>query len=172
MEEKKKLDEVTKTKLIYSGELIIIAIALIVIGILQVCGVMNISETFLNFFKFFALAGICYFIFEIVTIIKIPKKRANVCWVDKCTVLVIPPYTFTLSILLFTNNEFVWHNPKLFLVPLIFYLAAVYIFQGIYHWFFPLKALFEDDEEKKDENVVVDTQEPEIIEEEDKKDSE
>ncbi len=171
MEEKKKLDEVTKTKLFYSGELVIIAIALIVVGILQVVGVMNFSETFLHIFKFLALAGMCYFIFEIVTIIKIPKKRENVCWVDKCTVLVIPPYTFTLSMLLFFGNEFVWSNPKLFLVPLIFYLAAVYLFQGIYHWFFPLKILFEDDEEKKDENVVA-TQEPDIIEEEDKKDSE
>jgi len=169
--EKKKLDDFTKTKLIYSGELIVIAIVLIIIGILQVCNVMNISETFLNIFKFLAIGGACFFTYDITTTFVNPRKREISCLLDKFTIIIIPPYTLTISIMLFIGNEFVWNNPKLFIVPLIFYIAAVYIFQGIYHWFFPLKALFEDEEEKKDENVV-DTQEPEIVEGEDKKDSE
>lgn len=169
--EKKKLDDYTKTKLIYSGELIIIALVLLVIGILQVCGVMNISETFLHIFKFLAIVSGCYFLYDIITTFTNKRKREKACLVDKFTIIVVPPYTLTLSILLFAGNEFVWQNPKYFIVPLIFYIAVIYIFQGIYHWFFPLKILFEDDEEKKNDNVV-DTQEPEVIENIDKKDSE
>ena len=170
--EKKKLDDYTKTKLIYSGELIIIALILIVIGILQATGVMNVSETFLHIFKFLAIAGGCYFLYDIITTFTNKRKREKACLVDKFTTIIIPPYTITISILLFAGNEFVWQNPKYFITPLIFYIAAIYIFQGIYHWFFPLKILFEDEEEKKDDNVVVDTQEAQVIEEEDKKDSE
>lgn len=170
--EKKKLDEVTKTKLIYSGELLIFAIAFFVIGTLQAVGVMNMSEGFLNVFKFLTLAGVAYFIFDFVTTFTNQKKKANACWVDKFSTIIIPPYILVVDILLISNNEFVWSNYKLFICPLIYYLGAVYLFQAIYHWFVPLKALFEEDEEEnKNDDKVVDTQEPQT-EETDKKDSE
>ena len=78
--------------------------------------------------------------------------------------------------MLFAGNSFVWNNPKYFITPLFFYISAVYAFQGIYHWFYPLPELFEDDEETKKNENVVDVQKPEIVEEQqieenDKKDS-
>ena len=169
--EKKKLDDVTKTKLIYSGELLIFAIAFIVIGTLQAFGIMNMSEGFLNVFKFLTLVGVAYFIFDFVTTFTNKKKKENACWVDKFSTIILPPYILTIDILLISNNEYVWTNYKFFIVPLIYYLGAVYLFQAIYHWFVPLKALFEDEEENSGNDKVVDTQEPEITEE-DKKDSE
>ena len=165
--EKKKLDEVTKVKLIYSGELILFAVVFLVLGILQIVGVINFSETFLNIFKFVTLAGVAYFAFDIITTFTNKRKREKACLVDKFSTIIIPPYLLVVDILLLSNNEFVWSNPKFFLTPLFLYISLVYAFQGIYHWFFPLKELFEEDEseDKKDNANVVDTQSPEIVDE-------
>ena len=174
--EKKKLDEKTKIKLIYSGELIFFSVVFLVLAILQVVGVINPGERFLNIFKFVTLLGVAYFLFDIITTFTNKKKRAKACLEDKFSTIIIPPYLLTVDIMLFAGNSFVWNNPKYFITPLFFYISAVYAFQGIYHWFYPLPELFEDDEEiKKNENVV-DVQKPEIVEEQqieenDKKDS-
>lgn len=174
--EKKKLDDYTKVKLIYSGELIFFAIVFLVLAILQTVQVIKLSERFLNIFKFVTLFGFAYFTYDIITTFAIKTKREKVCLVDKCSTIILPPYILTIDILLFTGNEFVWNNPRFFITPLFFYISLVYAFQGIYHWFKPLKELFEDEEKEKDANVV-DVQEPEIIddiqiEENDKKGSE
>ena len=165
---KKKLDEFTKTKLIYSGELVLFAIVFLVLAILQTVGVINYSETFLNIFKFVTLIGVAYFVFDIVTTFTNKRKREKACLVDKFSTIIIPPYLLVVDILFLSNNEFIWNNPKFFITPLFFYISLVYAFQGIYHWFFPLKELFEDDEkeEKKDDANVVDVQTPEIVDEE------
>lgn len=150
----KKLDEVTKIKLIYSGELILFTIVFLVLGILQAVGVINISERFLNIFKFVTLFGAAYFIFDWVTTLTNPKKRAKACWPDKFSTIFIPPYLLVIDILLLTKNEFVWNNPKYFITPLFFAIAVAYCFQGVYHWFKPLPELFEEDEPKKEENTT------------------
>ena len=169
----KKLDETTKIKLIYSGELLLFSIVFLVLAILQTVGVINFSERFLNIFKFLTLAGVAYFIYDIVTLITNKKKREKACIPDKACTIILPPYILTIDILLIAGNEFVWANPKYFITPLFFYIAAIYLFQAIYHWFYPLKDLFEDDESKEDNEKVVSTIEnPEVTEESDKKDSE
>lgn len=152
----KKLDEVTKIKLIYSGELALFSIIFIVLGILELVGVIAIKEWFLNVFKFLTLAGSAYFIFDFITCFTNKRKREKVCLVDKFSTIIFPPYLITIDVLLLTKNEFVWSNPQYFIGPLFIAFACAYIFQAIYHWFYPLKELFEDDEEEK--NVVVDTQ--------------
>lgn len=149
--EKKKIDEVTKIKMIYSGELLLFAIVFLVLGILQLADVITISERFLNIFRIVTLLGAAYFIFDIVTTFTNKKKRAKVCLVDKFSTIFVPPYIIVIDILLWTNNEFVWANPKYFISPLFIALSCVYLFQGIYHWFYPLKELFDDEESKKEE---------------------
>ena len=86
----KKLDEVTKIKLIYSGELVFFALVFIVLGILQVVNVITIKEGFLNVFKFITLAGAAYFIFDFVTSFTNKRKREKVCFVDKFSTIYIP----------------------------------------------------------------------------------
>ena len=153
----KKLDEVTKIKLIYSGELVFFSIVFIVLGILQAVGVINLSERFLNVFKYITLLGGAFFIYDIITTFTNKKKRAKACLVDKFSTIFIPPYLLVIDILLLTNNEYVWNHPKYFITPLFFAISLVYLFQGIYHWFYPLKELFEDDEEPKTEEVKEET---------------
>lgn len=163
--EKKKLDETTKIKLIYSGELIFFSLLFLVLAILQTAGVISLSERFLNIFKIVTLLGIAYFTYDIISTFVNKKKRARVCLVDKFSTIIVPPYLLFVDILLWSGNEFIWNNPKFFITPLFFYIAAVYAFQGIYHWFKPLKELFEDEEESKNNENVVDVQDPQIVEE-------
>ena len=177
---KKKLDEVTKIKLIYSGELLFFSIVFVVLATLQVVDVITLGEKFLNVFKFVTLLGFAYFTYDIITTFTNKKKRAKACLPDKFSTILVPPYILTVDILIFTKNDLVWSNPKYFIAPLFFYIAAAYLFQSIYHWFYPLKELFEDDEKKEEnnENVVATIENPEVSEEKvegteenDKKDS-
>lgn len=161
----KKLDEITKLKLIYSGELVVFAIVFLVLGILQLTGVMSPSTKFLNVFKYITLIGAAYFLYDIVSAIMNPKKRAKVCWPDKISTCFIPPYLAVVDVFLFAKNEFVINNARLFIGPLFIAISLAYLFQGIYHWYKPLPELFEDDEPKKEEKPV------EVVEEKDEKNS-
>ena len=55
--EKKKLDDLTKIKLIYSGELILIAIVALVIGILQLTYVLTVKDLFRRIFNWVTIFG-------------------------------------------------------------------------------------------------------------------
>lgn len=146
----KKLDEVTKIKLIYSGEILIFAIIFALIGILDVTGVKEIKDWVLNVFKVIALLGGAYFIYDFVTTFTNKKKREKACLVDKFSTIFIPPYTITLAIMLWANNAFVIENRRYFIGFLLIAISVVYLFQAIYHWFFPLKELLEDEENEKE----------------------
>jgi len=157
----KKLDEYTKVKLIYSGELVFFAILFLVLGTLQLVGVIVPGERFLNIFKFVTLAGSAYLLFDFFFSCFNKQRRAKVCMVDKCSTVILPPYTITIDILLLSKNEYVLNNARFFIGPLFIAFSMIYLFQGIYHWYRPLLELFEDDEKKE----VVDTQEAVVVEE-------
>lgn len=150
---KKKLDELTKIKLIYSGELVLFSIIFLILGILQFVDVIGISERFLNIFKVITLLGAAFFIYDIITTFTNKKKRAKACLLDKFSTILVPPYIIVIDILLWTGNEYVWGNPKYFISPLFLVLSIAYLFQGIYHWFYPLKELLEDLNEENKEPV-------------------
>ena len=153
--DKKKIDEVTKIKLIYSGELLIFSIVFIVLGLLQLFGVIGLSETFLNIFKIITLIGAAYFIYDIVTLFTNKAKREKACIPDKISTILVPPYIIVIDIFLWSKNEYIWANPQYFIAPLFLVIAAAYLFQAIYHWFNPLKELFEDDEKNTEDKTVL-----------------
>lgn len=148
----KKLDELTKAKLIYSGMLLVIGIVAITIGILQLVQIIEIKEWLINVFKFVPFLGLAYFIFDYVTLFTNKKKREKVCLVDKFSLIFIPPFSVTFAILLWCGNNYACNSPQLFIGPLIITLGVVYIFQAIYHWFRPLKDLLEDDDDSENKD--------------------
>ena len=152
----KKLDDVTKLKLIYSGELAFFFLLFCVIGILEITLVLHISDTVLAIFKWITIFGSAYFIFDFIWSLVSKKRRAKVCLLDKICTIPLPFYIISLDILLFMNNQTLLENREYFIAPVLLYLAVVYLFQAIYHWFFPLKdlldALNEEKEEKNEEN--------------------
>ena len=73
--EKKKLDDLTKIKLIYSGELIVIAIVALVIGILQLTQVLTVKELFRNIFNWVTIFGSPLLIITSIISLISPKRR-------------------------------------------------------------------------------------------------
>lgn len=75
--EKKKLDDLTKIKLIYSGELIVIAIVALVIGILQLTTVLEVKELFRNIFNWVTIFGSSLLIITSIYSLVSPKKKTK-----------------------------------------------------------------------------------------------
>lgn len=156
----KKLSEETKIKLIYSGEILLFAIAFAVLGILQLTEVLVISDTVVNIFKYATLVGSCLMIFLFIRAIQNPEKRKDkAIMADKISTLILSPYLISVDILLLAGQEVVVANARKFIAPVFVALSVIYLFQAIYHWFYPLKDLFEDDEEEVEKDNKEDTEE-------------
>ena len=89
--EKKKLDDLTKAKLIYSGELLIFSIIVIVLGILKITNVLNISKSskiwYTYFFVILTFCGGIWFVVDFIWTLKSEKRRKKSSLVDKITLL-------------------------------------------------------------------------------------
>lgn len=146
---KKKLDDLTKAKLIYSGELLLFSLIFITLGILFLTGVIAIRDYKKWLFPILTLIGAIWVITEFIWILASPKKRAKSCLIDK--ILLLPSaltflgcdtYVLIKMIINPSTTEFSVFFP-LYIGITILYLAAVYLFQAIYHFYRPLPILVE-----------------------------
>ena len=137
-----------KTKLIYSLELIIIAIVLLVVGLLELLKVIPLSERFQTIFKYITLVGAAWMIADFVWMMASKKRRERNSMLDK--VMLLPLAGFIIG---FDIAGFVYPRSYEYYqigVPLIFfYLACSYLFQGIYHYYVPIPMILEAIEEEK-----------------------
>lgn len=161
MKEKKKLDELTKCKLFYSGELIIIAIIAIVLGALFLASIIKVADWKKWLFTLLTLVGGLWAIYEFVWTLKSEKKRKRSCLLDK--ILLLPNGVFLIGLDIYAlvrlAQDKAWTGDRGFnyfaavIGGALIYLGAVYIFEGIYHWFkiHPLVyEMMEEDKEKEE----------------------
>ncbi len=137
---KKPLDDLTKAKYIYSGELLAFSVAFTVLGILTMTGVIGVSENRVNWITWITLVGGSLLIANTIWFFCSKKKRAKGSWLDTLIILPVPFTMIPLDIIHLTS--------------LFFYLTLAYVTEAIYHWFNPLPVLVEaakEDEEKKEE---------------------
>ena len=163
--EKKKLDDLTKAKLIYSGELIFFAFVFIVLGILKITNILNISKNskaiwYTYFFVILTFCGGIWFVVDFIWTIKSEKRRKKSSLVDKILLLPSSLATFIFDIRAFivgiesireplnglNNNLLNFYTSFLF-----FYFAIIYIFQAFYHYKYPLPLILEEIEKEKAE---------------------
>lgn len=146
---KKKLDDLTKSKLIYSGELLIFGIIFTVLGILILLGTISVRDwkkvafTWVTLFGGFILYG------DFFWVLFSKKRRKKNSLLDK--VLVLPSGTFLIGYdlyVLITQDDGII---SYVMGGVFIYLAAVYLFEGIYHWFVTHPYLLVDEE--KTENT-------------------
>ncbi len=153
--EKKKLDDLTKAKLIYSGELLLFALVFAVLGILFLLGVISPSD----WKKWLVLVGgslgsVWCFV-DFAWILASPKRKAKNSLIDK--ILLLPSAAVSLGF-----NVFFWikmipfHSDydslfATFLGSILLYFSLVYLFECFYHWKHPVPGLLE--EEKKEEEA-------------------
>ena len=148
--EKKKLDDLTKVKLIYSGELIIIAIVALVISILQLSEVLTVKELFRNIFNWVTIFGSPLLIITSVYSLISPKRRKKISIFDKITLFPLAVYIIVIDIICFIHYGTMDQSFYQTYIPIaLLSISIIYLAQGIYHWFYPLPALLEELEQER-----------------------
>ena len=149
--QKKKMSEETKIKLIYSGELIIIAIVAIVIGALKLAGVMQTRPTRLLVYNIISIIGSAWLFFDLIWALASSRRRKRVCLSDKFMILPVAIYLFIFDIICFidkakdltTDDVLV----RISVGAVLIYIGVIYIYQGLYHYWKPVPQVIEAIEE-------------------------
>ena len=142
---KEKMSLEKKVKLIYSGELIFFALVFFVIATLEILGIIGKREIILIIFNWITIFGGSWMIADFIWLMCSPKRQKKNSKIDKALLVPAGLYLITFDIICFTNASFVTLEFRRLMMGIVFYyLGAVYIFQGIYHWFRPIPGLLED----------------------------
>ena len=152
---KKKLDALTKAKLIYSGELIVIAIIFIVIAILKFTGVIGYNATRHLVLNWITVFGGTWVIVDFFWGLLSKKRRPKISLLDKAIHLPAGIYIVAFDLFCIISRP---EDPMIyrFGFPIaISYLCLCYIFEGIYHFYHPIPGILDaiaevDEEEPKD----------------------
>ena len=154
-QEKKKLDELTKAKLLLQGEYLLISIIFLVLGILKLAGVYNTSTVRGHIFNFVTLVGGIWTVTDFCWSTFSKKRREKVTYLDKVLALPLGLYliAYNLISIIIWNNVSQWYQYGIGFV--FIYAFLMFSFEAIYHWFYPTKALLdavkEDEQEKSNE---------------------
>ena len=162
-----------KNKLIYSGELILIAVVFIVIGTLELIRVINLSDRFQLIFKIITMVGATWLVADFVWTLLSKKRKANYPLMDKAMLLPLAIYLYAFDIAGFVvSRPYEYYQIG---VPIaFFYIACAYTFQGIYHYYHPIPLLVQaieeeiKEKEKKDIESLEANQQEEVKQEEKK----
>lgn len=145
----KKLSKETKIKLIYSGELLVFAILFLVFGILKFTNVMKYNPTRTLIFNIVTLAGAAWGITDFIWAIASKKRQQRISLLDK--VLLLPLVLFMVSYDLIcliakpSNEQFYLYM----LGSAFLYVAVIYTFEAVYHFYHPIPGLFDEDEDEE-----------------------
>ena len=138
-----------KIKLIYSIELIAIAIIALVIAILRIIGLMTPNSTRLLVYNIVTTVGGLWIITDLIWCLLSPKRKAKNCLLDKFIILPLGLFLLGFDIYCFIVREV----PEALVIygvsGALIYLAVVYIFLGIYHYFKPVPQILEAINENK-----------------------
>ena len=134
--------QIRKIKLIYSGELLLIAVVFLVIGLLELLKVITIKDWVQLVFKIVTLAGVAWLIIDFLWTLLSPKKRAKNSLMDKAMMLPLALYLLAFDIYGFVSpRPYEYYQIG---VPIaFFYIACSYIFQGIFHYKHPVPMVVE-----------------------------
>ena len=145
----KKIDKEKKVKLIYSGELLLFAIIFLVFGILKITKVMGYSETRRIVFNWITIFGGAWGIADFIWAICSKKRQQRISMIDKVLLLPLAIFIMTfdfISLIAKPAND----NFYIYCVGAAFlYVAVIYTFESIYHYYKPIPGLFDDEEESK-----------------------
>lgn len=165
------MDELTKAKLIYTIELLLFAVAFLVVAILQFVHVINFGETHLRVINWITIFGSSIGLLDFIWYLCSPIRKKKNSALDKCALVPLMIYILVFDIICFVNYD----NPQLELAQIMIpialcYVTLIYTIEAIYHWYHPLPMLYEAIEEDKMKNPqeVMDA-DVEVINEEDSK---
>ena len=153
--EKKKLDDLTKVKLIYSGELIVVGIVALVISILQLTQTLYVKELFRNIFNWVTIFGCPLLIITSIYSLVSPRRRKKISLFDKITLFPLAVYIIVIDIICFINYGTMDQSFYQTYIPIaILSLSIIYLAQGVFHWFYPLPSLLEELEQERIDKIT------------------
>ncbi len=143
-----------KTKLIYTIELLVFAVLFMVIATLEVVGVIGKREIMLIIFNWVTIFGATWMIVDCIWVAFSKKRRKKNSLLDKILLIPFAIYIITFDIICFCGLDFVTMEFRRLMMGIgFYYLGAVYLFQGIYHYFRPVPAIVEAIEQAKAEEL-------------------
>jgi len=163
MKTKKKLDELTQAKLIYTIELGVFALLFLTIGLLFYFSVFPITELRITIFTYVTLIGGFVGIGDFVWFLASKKRRKKNSFLDKILLLPVPFALIPFDILTLAWGSFPNRYYAVALSSVFGYIAIMYTVELIYHWFRPIPLLLEAGkdlqaaeaaDEKKDTKIV------------------
>lgn len=142
--EKQLEHQIKKYNRIYVVELFFIAAVIIVLATLKLLNILGNSQNFHHVFNVITTIASVYIIADFIWLCFSKKRQSRNSWFDKVTLL-----PFAISLLVFNiicfikwNEEITYYS--LFVAIVFYYIAAVYIAQGVYHLCFkPSPAIVE-----------------------------
>lgn len=148
---KEKMSMEKKTILFYSGELILFAIVFFVIATLEILGVIGKREIMHIIFNWVTIFGGTWMIVDFFWVLFSKKRRKKNSLIDKILLVPAGIYLITFDIICFCKLSFVnLEFRRMMMAILFYYIGAVYLFQGIYHYFVPAPAIVEALEQIKE----------------------
>ena len=162
---KKKMDALTKAKLFYSGELLLFAIVFLVIGILKITGVIKYNEIRSTIFNWITIFGGTWIIIDFFWALLSKKRRPKIALIDKIIHLPAGLYLVSFDLYCFisqTKDENVY---KYGVAAVIFYLCLCYLFESIFHFFYPIPGLLDVVQEEEIKPEDSSKEEPKEVEE-------
>ena len=169
MEEKKKMDNITKAKLIYSIELAAFSILFLVLGILKYCNVITLSERYRQFvFPIITLLGGTWFIIDLIWAIASPKHREKSSLFDKALIAPasLATVTFDIYVLVVGGLNVEYTVFKFYSATLFIYISIIYAVQSLYHYIHPLPYLVNEIKKAEEEELKELQKEQEKLEQE------
>ena len=140
---KKKLDNLTKTKIMFAVEYAIFVVVFAVLGTLFLTDVIKVAEWKRYLFTYVTLAGGAWIIVDFFWTLLSPKRRAKNCLLDKALLLPVGPVLLTFDIYAITQGCAETLPYRWVIGADLCYIAVVFAFETIYHWYKPLPQLFE-----------------------------
>lgn len=140
---KKKMTTEQKSILAYSLELLIFGIVFGALSILRITGVIGYNETRRVVFNWITLVGCTFGIGDFIWFCFSKRRRERNFLPDKLAILALAIFMITYDLICLTSSP----TPEFCTYMLggaICYVAVVYIFQGIYHYFRPVPGYLED----------------------------
>ena len=139
-----------KTKLIYSGELVLFAVIFFVIATLEILGIIGKREIMMIIFNWVTIFGGTWMLVDFFWVLFSKKRRKKNSLLDKAMIVPAGIYLITFDILCFCQLSFITMEFRRLMMGILFYyFGACYLFQGIYHYFFPVPAVTSAIEETK-----------------------
>lgn len=151
---KEKMEPGKKYKLIYSGELVLIAILFLVIGILRITNIMTPSETRLTIFNWVTIFGGSWVVIDFFWSHISKRRRKKECLLDKWLNFPVGVYLIVFDIMCFSNTISDVSIKTTMVCCAFFYIAAIYMFQGIYHYYKPTPIILKGIEEARQEAAL------------------